>query len=361
MDNTVVIGDLHFGRKNFSLKQFEDQIGFFVKQFFPYLLQKNIKRVICLGDLFEHRTKQDINILLKVEKEFLNFFEENEIEFIVILGNHDMYFQNRKDVSTLDLFSHHKFLKVIKEPTLITIDEVEWELVPWLMENETFTPRSEYIMGHFEINGFYMTGKYKCTHGKNLQDLLCNGNIKKIVSGHFHNKQENEIVLYAGTPYAMDWSDKNSDKGFYHMINNELVFIDNKYNKKYYVIEQTKEVTLYPFFVSENVPLLDEEGNQVMAENVEFSYFIDENEIGAEEVSQITSKNHYVKMNIQDQGDLKEIIIGDNTTINIRIPEIIKEHEIIEDDDTAIDKFVKDKLSAEGYEFFKTVYKAIAE
>ena len=63
----AVINDTHFGVKNDSLFFLEESLNFFEKQFFPYLLQNNIRTVLHLGDLMDRR-------------KYVNFFTLNQFK-----------------------------------------------------------------------------------------------------------------------------------------------------------------------------------------------------------------------------------------------------------------------------------------
>ena len=88
----LVIGDLHFGIKSNSLSWLESQLKFFKDQIFVTIEEKNIDRIIFLGDVSDIRysVNQQIGIeLKKLFREMLNKF--NDKEFIIVAGNHDYY------------------------------------------------------------------------------------------------------------------------------------------------------------------------------------------------------------------------------------------------------------------------------
>lgn len=39
---TVLLGDIHFGKNGFSMETYENQMKFYHKQLFPFLLQQKI-------------------------------------------------------------------------------------------------------------------------------------------------------------------------------------------------------------------------------------------------------------------------------------------------------------------------------
>lgn len=322
---TALLGDIHFGKNGFSMETYENQISFYQKQFFPFLKQHKIKHVISTGDFFDHRTRQDVLLLNRVKKEFLNFFEENEIMLTIILGNHDLYFKNSKEVSTLDLFDYYKFLRVIKEPTKMKLGNITWELFPWLLEGDGFAPKSKYIIGHFEINGFNMVGNFPCTFGMNPTSLK---KMEKVLSGHFHLKQEKDPITYIGTPYSMDWNDVNETKGFYLISDDgQIDFIENKISINYYEFEAKTIDSIV-------------------------KYYIKDKEYSLDEINELSLNGNKVRIN-SDQS----VNLGINSNIIINIDETTK----IDDNHQDVNKFVKDSLSENGYNEFVKLFQELQQ
>ena len=63
----------------------------------------------------------------------------------------------------------------------------------------------------FEFNNFYVTGFHKVSHenGPNPDDF---DGPKYIFSGHFHQRQIGNNIIYIGNTFPFDFSDKNDDK-----------------------------------------------------------------------------------------------------------------------------------------------------
>ena len=62
----LIIGDMHIGIKNNSISWLESQLEFFDKQIFDIIENKNIERVIFLGDLSDIRysINQQVGIVI---------------------------------------------------------------------------------------------------------------------------------------------------------------------------------------------------------------------------------------------------------------------------------------------------------
>lgn len=332
----ALIGDAHFGKNGFNIDFYENQMKFYNKQFFPYLLENGIKHVVCTGDFFDHGTRQDVRLLLRVKNEFLNFFEKNEIMLTVLVGNHDIYYKNTREVTTLDMFDNYKYLRVIKEPTIMEIGNISWELYPWLLSGEAFAPKSKYIIGHFEINGFRMVGNFECTHGMNEKSLK---NMTKVISGHFHLKQEKGPINYVGTPYAMDWNDVNEDKGFYIIDDNaNLEFIRNDESINYYEFDAK--------LINVEEPINDCESQEP---KTELQYFVGNRQVTLDIINQLSNSGNKVRVNSNVQIPIE---IGNSNII----VDITEEKKIEDKTYGDVNEFVKESLSDKAYLEFTTLY-----
>jgi len=252
----VLVGDPHFGKKNFNKKIFKNQIEFF-REMFKKMKDEDIEICISMGDLFDNRTIIDINFFNDFINEFIELLKEFNITFYNIQGNHDLYFRNRSDVSLvkhLEKF-YDKFIN-ISEVT----DLEDMTLVPWIIDSKKDIPKdyNEFVLGHFEFKDIdkYIAGEI---------DIKTFSKAKMVFSGHYHNKSLKDNVMYIGTPYQLEWGDYGEIKGFYildtdkgiEFIKNEIspMHLKLKYddrNKKPWVISGLGE-DIYFDKLNENV------------------------------------------------------------------------------------------------------------
>jgi len=246
----VLLGDTHFGIKNFNKEFYKNQIDFFEKQFFPYLIENNIKCVFQLGDLFDNRKIIDIDFFQNFINDFGNLLKKWNGKFYVLTGNHDIYYKNTREISSLNILEKLIPIIHINEDTIIEIDNIKFALIPWITVNEKISEEksneiynSDYILGHFEFAGFQMIKGVENKSGMNPKDFK---NFKAVFSGHFHLRQNKGNIYYIGTPYQLDWNDSGDDKGFYvlDIKLNQLEFIENKFSKKFVKYVITKDINL---------------------------------------------------------------------------------------------------------------------
>jgi hypothetical protein len=238
----IILGDLHFGIKKFSLDFFENQMNFFDNQLFPYMINNGIRTIIQTGDFFDNRSNIDINFLHIFRKRFMDKLVELDITLITYLGNHCIYFKNTMVVNSSSILAelYPNNFRVIDTQQILDIGSKQFGFVPWLLPDATIDDKllkqSDYVFGHLELSGFEISKGVVDTHSK----LSCSSfveykNIKIIFSGHYHIRNMTKLVKYVGIPYQCTWNDYTNSTGF-HILDtttDALEFVENIRSKVY--------------------------------------------------------------------------------------------------------------------------------
>ena len=242
----ALINDTHFGARGDSQLFFDYFMKFFDEVFFPYLEENDIKTVIHAGDLMDRRKFVNFSILNQVRARFINKLKENNIDFHCILGNHDVYYRNTNNVNSVsELFSND--INIYETPSIQNFDGLDIALVPWVnKENREEcikfikTAAAPILVGHLELNGYQVMRGVKYSGG---MDSKIFERYEKVLSGHFHCRQEKDNVYYMGTQYQITFADLEERKGF-HVLDTEtreIEFIENPnkmFHKLYYNDEE---------------------------------------------------------------------------------------------------------------------------
>ena len=245
----ALITDQHFGGKQDS-QSFSDFIEkFYTNQFFPYLKENNITTVIDLGDTFDRRKYVNFQTLHEVRRFYFDYMRDNNIQLHSIVGNHSTYYRNTNSVNSSELlYGHYENVQAYPNPTTITLDGTNIDLLPWI-NSENYDMMMEFIkksksqigLGHLEVDGFAMYKGY--VSGQGLPKSLFN-RYEVLCSGHYHHKSSKDNIHYLGAPYEITWNDFDDPRGF-HIFDTqtrELKFIRNKFRlfeKIYYDDENT--------------------------------------------------------------------------------------------------------------------------
>ena len=248
----ALISDTHCGVKSFNRQVFERQMEYFEQIFFPFVLKNKIKTVIHLGDLVHSRKLIDNWIDGQFKKRFFKWFDENQVQLICLVGNHDTYFKNTVEHNWPRAnLKEFEYSEIIDTPTIKIIEGNRIGFMPWMVsldDIDSIPPidKVDVLMGHFEMTNVLMQGTTMSRNGLGYEYF---DNYKLVLSGHFHATSQNKNVRYIGTQYQMSWGDYGNEKGFWTLKDNfELEYHINNFSPKFtklYYSEENGEVNLF--------------------------------------------------------------------------------------------------------------------
>ena len=135
MEKIAIIGDIHFSRKaeNPIIKKYikEGQ-----KKFFDSLVvdlkAAGITTVLMTGDLHDTRVIIDVESMVTTKRLLQEQMKDFDIH--IILGNHDMYYENSYDISALELFEDIPNVTVYTESVVQKeLLGKNWYFIPWVI------------------------------------------------------------------------------------------------------------------------------------------------------------------------------------------------------------------------------------
>lgn len=232
----ATINDTHFGARSDSL-QFDNFFRkFYDEFFFPTLVEKEIKTIMHLGDVFDRRKYINYNTLRSCKEYFFDKARDLGIDIHMIPGNHDTYFKNTNDVNSPELLlREYDNVKVYPTITKLEFDEKKILFVPWIC-SENYKESMDTIastdatvcFGHFEFAGFQMYKGMPSEHGMDIDPF---SKFSLVCSGHYHHRSRDGNILYLGNPYEITWSDYDDPRGFniYDTRTDDVEFLRNPF------------------------------------------------------------------------------------------------------------------------------------
>ena len=100
----AILNDTHAGVKNRSDIFLDYSAKFYNDIFFPYLLDNGIKKIIHLGDYFEHRKYVNYKVLEHNYNCFIRKLYDYDITMDIIPGNHDVYYKNTNSLNSIEQY-----------------------------------------------------------------------------------------------------------------------------------------------------------------------------------------------------------------------------------------------------------------
>ena len=221
----AILNDTHAGVKNGSDIFLDYSERFYNNTFFPYIKENNIKKILHLGDYFEHRKYVNFKVLKRNYEHFISKLEEYDITMDIIPGNHDVYYKNTNDINSLDeILSQYDRITIYSKPTDVNYDGCDILVLPWLCSenSEEFMElvsksTSTILAGHLELDGFEMMQGVRATHG---MDKKVFDKFDLVLSGHYHTKSTQGNIHYLGTQYQLTWADA-SDEKYFHVFDTD--------------------------------------------------------------------------------------------------------------------------------------------
>lgn len=209
----ILFTDIHFGNKGNS-DEFNQQCLDFLDFVYEKTKNMDINGTIFCGDWFHNRNAINVKTLKYGIEGIYKLGVIGKGNSYMILGNHDLYYRDRRDVSSIFIPEGDIGVEIIEEP--IMIDNLL--LCPWLIEEENLSSiiqeyKPEYVFCHPEIPSFSLN---KLTKKDGEYNPINYEGPKRICCGHFHLRQEKNNITYIGNCFSHDFSDVNDwhNKGF---------------------------------------------------------------------------------------------------------------------------------------------------
>ena len=207
----ALFSDLHIGVHRDSCSWHKVVLDF-ADWFVRVLEDRDIQDIVFCGDFFHTRHEiEQMSLMCGVD--FLK--KLSKYNMLMLPGNHCSYFKNNSSIHSLAPFKEWDNITVYDEYTLLSHNNRKYAFCPW-GTSSTEIESCDVAFGHFEIVNFKMNMVKICDHGESTDDLI--NTCKRVVTGHFHirdhrNYDNDREVLYLGSPFEMDFSDRDTLKG----------------------------------------------------------------------------------------------------------------------------------------------------
>lgn len=209
------------------------------------MVEHGLDTIFFAGDVFHDRHEIGVNTLY-VAKKFFDILKDFNVHLIP--GNHDAFLHSTVEVNSVEILSRPNVF-VYSEPTTIGVLDKRVTFCPWKTSIKNLT-KVDMLIGHFEIPNFKMNPTKICDKGESKEDMFERADA--VVTGHFHYREfrsyDSKYVLYLGSPYEMDFSDREQPKGLSIIdFNNlqDIIFIQNNITPKHFRLKVSELQTYY--------------------------------------------------------------------------------------------------------------------
>jgi DNA repair exonuclease SbcCD nuclease subunit len=259
----LIFSDIHIHPHKKSVERLEDCINA-LDWVFKTACSKNIKDIVFLGDLFHDRQKIDVLTYQKTFEVLEKYLLNNKINLYLLLGNHDLWHNQKWDVSSVNPLRNLPGVVVINEPTVRAISEdclfgflpythdpiEDLKKIEKYWEQECLKRKIDppKIMGaHIAVDGAVWNVKYNTRAEVSIEhdgDMVKVGpNIfnewNKVFLGHYHAEQKlSDVVEYVGSPLQLSFGEAFQDKHIiiYDIEKNSCEYVTNDFSPKHYIV-----------------------------------------------------------------------------------------------------------------------------
>ncbi len=313
--------DLHVGAKSNSQQHNEDCVNYIDWFCENVKADSNIDYICFVGDW--HEVRSAINVFtLKYSYEIATKINNLGLPVYFIVGNHDLYHRNTRDVYSLIHFKEFENFNIIDEPTVMDHIGDGVLMCPFLFHEE-YPKLVEYNkvpfwVGHFEFRNFIVTG-YNITM-KSGPDHTNFSKPKHIISGHFHKRQSSGNVTYIGNTFPMNFSDAgDTERGMmiFNHKTDDMQFLDwedcPKYIKGKLSDMLEDKVKLFPnarVKCIADVPITYEENIELKKTFIEDNNLREFTIIESTEIQEALSETETTVVDDKELGSVNEMVIG---------------------------------------------------
>lgn len=214
--------------------------------------ERKIKSILFGGDLFHDRQKIEVYTYQKAFEIFLKWCTKGEFQVYLLLGNHDLWYNDRTSVSSVTPLSALNDVIIISDPCRKTIEGCSWDFIPYthnpiatLEHLKQLQGKPQYALGHIALDGAVL-------HGTQTADVAIehDGDMVPVSSaifqdyehtflGHYHAEQRvTQKVEYIGSPLQLSFGEAFQNK---HLIvfnghTGEKEYVENNFSPKHLVI-----------------------------------------------------------------------------------------------------------------------------
>lgn len=251
MSKVLLFSDLHIHPHKRSNQRLEDCLSA-LRWVFDTAIEKGVKSVLFGGDLFHDRQKIEIYTYQKAFEIFAEYSKKNQFHLYLLLGNHDLWFNDKTTISSVMPLSALPNITVISEPSRLDIEGHNWDFLPFthnpLAAIEQFKKlhsMSEYAIGHLALDGAVLHGNQHSDvtieHDGDMVSISASlfDHYRHTFLGHYHAEQRvNRKVEYIGSPLQLSFGEAFQTKHIilFNQDKCEKEYIENNFSPKHLVI-----------------------------------------------------------------------------------------------------------------------------
>ncbi len=265
MSKALIFSDVHVHPHKRKTDRLEDCLKC-LDWVFETAKKHNIRDIVFGGDLFHDRQRIEVYTYHRtfetLEKHLDGYFR-----LWLLLGNHDLWFNQSTAITSVKPFSALPGVRIIDKPSRFSIAEANWDFIPFthdplesIKELQALEGEAKIAVGHIALDGAVLHGSHHADvsieHDGDM--MIVDGQIfadyDRVFLGHYHIAQKmSDRIEYVGSPLQLNFGEAFQDKHIiiYDTATDEREYVVNTFSPKHYVItpDQVSKYNLDKCFV----------------------------------------------------------------------------------------------------------------
>lgn len=249
MSKVLVTADLHVHPHRGDPRRVEDGLEC-LKWIYSTARTAACEHLILVGDFLHNR----FNLPTYAYSKACKIVSQNkDVKTIFLLGNHDMFYEDKWDVHSLTPLQ--EWATVIDTPQTLKINDISVDFLPYTPKPSLhlahFTQPSDVLFAHVSVAEALLNKKYDVlsveddSKEKEVISPKAFDRWKKTWLGHYHYGQViRDGVEYIGSPMQLTFGEAGQTKhvAIFDLATLETVYVDNDKSPKFHIIDDPADV-----------------------------------------------------------------------------------------------------------------------
>jgi len=272
---TLIFADIHIHPHKKQVERLQDCLET-LEWVFKTAVEHNVSNIVCVGDLFVDRQKIDILTYQHTFEIFQKYVKLNPFNIYLLVGNHDMWYSDNWDVTSLKPLSGLDHVHVIDKPCTLNllhcqavsqigrgVPEYPVSFLPYtdnpLDALATIGNDNDFklLFAHLAIDGATLNTRAKTRseemveHDGEMVKINCDvfQNWNQVFLGHYHAAQQiTPKIEYVGSPLQLSYGEAFDEKHviIYNHETHEKKYVVNEFSPKHFIYTATEAQDIDP-------------------------------------------------------------------------------------------------------------------
>jgi DNA repair exonuclease SbcCD nuclease subunit len=248
MSKLLLFSDIHVHSHKASQERLQNCLDA-LYWVFQTARDRGIQDVVFGGDLFHDRQKIQV---LTYHKTFNIIEQFSDLRIYLLLGNHDLWYFDKTDISSVIPIGALSHVTVISKPSTLTIAGLPIDFLPFTHDPmtaivENFPKKSPVMVGHVAVDGAILNFHHRTKSEVSIEienDMqvmsreMFDG-YERVFLGHYHGQQNlTDKVEYIGSTLELSFGEAFQQKHIIALDTDDLSreYIINNFSPKHLIL-----------------------------------------------------------------------------------------------------------------------------